>query len=67
MKSEYIETCGLEVREHLEMARGVEVGFIYLEEESISEERVTKSLNRMKTTAKKKTVGTNKIKTEFNN
>lgn len=32
MEREYIETCVLEVREHMEVARRVEGGFTYLEE-----------------------------------
>ena len=59
---DYIETCGIEIREHMEMARSVETGWMHLEEEHINEESIKKSLKRMKN---KKAPGTDKIKPEF--
>ena len=59
---QHAETCGKEVREHMEMARRAKEGIIYLEEESIKEDRVIKCINRMKN---KKAVGTDKIKSEL--
>ncbi len=59
---EYMRTCAVEVLEHMDMARRTEGGFIKLEEESITEERVIKCLNKMKN---KRAVGTDGIKTEM--
>ena len=61
-RREYVETYGIEVREHMEMARKMEGGFIHLGTEDITRESVTKCLKRIKN---KKAIGTDEIKGEF--
>ena len=59
---EYLETCGIEMREHMEMARRVKAGFMFLEKEQVNEVRVRRCLNKMKN---RKAAGTDGIKPEF--
>ena len=57
-----LQTCPVEIIEHIDMTRKVEGGFMYLEEECITEERVIKCLNKMKN---KRAGGIDKIKAEM--
>lgn len=54
-----IEACGIEVREHIGIARRLKGGAIYLDEDCIMEDRVVRGINGIKK-EKNKAVGMDK-------
>lgn len=56
---QYIQTCAVEVWEHIDMARRVTGGEVQLQQNIITEERVARCLGKMKS---KRAVGTDNIK-----